>query len=122
MTYENWSVVKKWRMRGKRNTHLCIICEYKTIRTRWLTAYVSIPRTHKWYRKDEEKLDVNVRGGLTFSGTMLTWFGSRWFIGWDYAHICDCIDIDRADCEEHQLYWTVEEVEAEVREFVEKYL
>lgn len=55
-------------------------------------AYVGIPKGHRFYKKDCNKIDEHIgcHGGFTFSkngvqGLML----DKWVIGWDYAHCCD---------------------------------
>lgn len=67
-------------------------------------AYISIPKSHKYYKKKYKKLphsnDVSVHGGITFAEKMLlvgktenddtVWLKGHW-IGWDYAHCGDYI-------------------------------
>ncbi len=53
------------------------------------TAYIKIPKNHRYYKKDYEEIDVDVHGGLTYSQDYLMTESGKvkgWFIGWDYAH------------------------------------
>lgn len=62
------------------------------------TAYVELPKKHKFYNKcyweiDEEN-NILVHGGFTYSESGLqignnTHLENSWFIGWDYAHYHD---------------------------------
>ena len=57
------------------------------------TAYVKIPENHKYYKKDMEKIDIYVHGGITYSNDYLYIENNQkiegWFIGWDYIHYGD---------------------------------
>lgn len=53
------------------------------------TAYVSIPEGHCCYKKDYSKIDLDVHGGLTYSGKPLWEEINEYWIGWDYAHAGD---------------------------------
>lgn len=58
------------------------------------TAYIKIPKTHKYYGIDYNDLDINVHGGLTYSKNKLIINFKElkgWFIGWDYAHYGDYV-------------------------------
>ena len=78
------------------------------------TAYVEIPKGNKYYQTHYDDINVNVHGGLTYSNSYLitsynTIMENSWFIGWDYAHCNDYIDIPiklNADGKK----WTTEEI------------
>lgn len=77
------------------------------------TAYIEIPKDHKYYKKDYDRIDLNVHGGLTYSDNELMSVKSNsWFIGWDYAHYNDYCgfyegtDIDTTNMKK----WTTEEI------------
>ena len=60
------------------------------------TAYVEIPKDHKFYKKNYNDIDdkIIVHGGLTYSRDYLSIdknikIEDSWFIGWDYAHYDD---------------------------------
>lgn len=57
------------------------------------TAYIEIPKDHKYYLKHYDDIDIDVHGGLTYSEDYLNLENEKitncWFIGWDYAHYED---------------------------------
>ena len=54
------------------------------------TAYVRIPEDHKYFQKGYDDVDVDVHGGLTYSGKKVSNTENEgWWIGWDYAHYGD---------------------------------
>ena len=80
------------------------------------TAYIALPRGHRYYGKNDEKIRLNTHGGWTYSDDTLILpldknnekknklKDGRWFIGWDYAHcfdenttfrqvLFDCLDV-----------------------------
>lgn len=48
-------------------------------------GYVNLPKGHRWYGLDYEKIPVDIHGGLTYSAQM----GEYWTIGFDTAHYGD---------------------------------
>lgn len=56
-------------------------------------CYVELPKEHKLYgmtyNEIEEKYDINVHGGFTYSRPDLLIKDDSWFLGWDYAHCWD---------------------------------
>ena len=82
------------------------------------TAYVEIPKNHKYYLKDYDEIDIDVHGGLTYSENYL--FISKnekitncWFIGWDYAHLGDYTGYEENYPEEYRIggkKWTTNEI------------
>lgn len=60
------------------------------------TGYVGLPKGHKYYKKDYNKLPIDCHCGLTYSREYL--YGQEdketWWIGFDCGHICDSRDID----------------------------
>ena len=87
------------------------------------TAYVKIPENHKYYKKDICEIDVNVHGGITYSGNHLYIENNQkiegWFIGWDYAHWGDYMGYEEKfpmKLRTGGKKWTVKEIYKEVRE------
>ena len=81
------------------------------------TAYIEIPKGHKFYKKHYDRIDLNVHGGLTYSDSELMGIKSNsWFIGWDYAHAGDYMgfytDEMFLDCPSllSEKQWTTEEI------------
>ena len=54
-------------------------------------AYVKIPKGHPYYGKFYDDVNLDVHGGLTYSGNIgHVEKGSRsFYLGWDYAHAYD---------------------------------
>lgn len=69
-------------------------------------GYVSLPKTHPWYRKDMEVLpDIELHGGVTYAGEMILhsespllslfskrlseWDEQHWMVGFSCAHAGD---------------------------------
>lgn len=86
------------------------------------TAYIEIPINHKLYSKHYDNIDIDVHGGLTYSGNYLwiddeTELKDSWFIGWDYAHYDDYLGYEKMYPIEMQTEgkkWTTEEIQEEV--------
>lgn len=87
------------------------------------TAYIKIPKDHKYYGKDYGEIDLDVHGGVTYSNEGLNISKNQriegWFVGWDYAHYGDYIGYDlivpkiyRVDGKK----WTTKEIYEEVRQ------
>lgn len=57
------------------------------------TAYIDIPKSHKYYEKDYNDIDLPVHYGLTYARSHLYIAKDKkingWFLGWDYAHAGD---------------------------------
>lgn len=58
------------------------------------TAYIKINSNNVLYNKSyfeiEDKYDIDVHGGLTYSDSRLHNLDDKgWYIGWDYAHLGD---------------------------------
>lgn len=62
-------------------------CYIKMTEQGHLCGYVVIPESNAIYGKDYNNLDINVHGGLTFSGLV----DNEWLIGFDCAHLGDLI-------------------------------
>ena len=54
-------------------------------------CYIGMYEDDKNYNVDYSEIDLNVHGGLTYSGnlTHLPVDHKKWWIGWDYAHFGD---------------------------------
>lgn len=54
-------------------------------------CYIGMYEDDKNYNVDYSEIDLNVHGGLTYSGnlTHLPVDHKKWWIGWDYAHVGD---------------------------------
>lgn len=77
------------------------------------TAYIEIPKEHKYFNKNYEEIEeIEVNGGLTFSSNKLhiseTEKLEGWFIGWDYAHYGDYMNLGTYECEGKK--WTTKEI------------
>lgn len=88
------------------------------------TAYVEIPKKHKYYQKNYNEIGdaIDVHGGLTYSENNL-YIGENqeiegWFIGWDYAHYNDYMGyFDSNMISLNNLKkWSTEEIREEVYE------
>lgn len=81
-------------------------------------CYIKLKRNDIFYKKDYDKINLSVHGGLTFSHNYL-WCDSQsaWYIGWDYAHFNDFI-LNGLNTKGHK--WTLEELQHEVRETIEE--
>lgn len=93
------------------------------------TAYIEIPRESKLFGKDYEQIyemeiDVDVHGGLTFSGDYLQDIKENtWFIGWDYAHYGDYVGYEEIMPQEIRVggkRWTTEEIFEDVVKAIEQ--
>lgn len=88
------------------------------------TAYIKIPKNHKYYNKDYDEIDIDVHGGLTYSKHYLYTSENEkldgWFIGWDYAHLGDYLGYEEmypSFLEMKEKKWTTKEIQKEVYEF-----
>jgi hypothetical protein len=87
------------------------------------TAYIKIPKDHKYYEKDYGEIDLDVNGGVTYSEEGLNISDNQriegWFIGWDYAHYGDYIGFELIVPERYRTgekKWTTKEIYEEVRQ------
>ena len=87
------------------------------------TAYIKIPRDHKYFKKDYMEIDLDVHCGPTYSRDYLYISKNNkvdgWFVGWDYAHYNDYAGYDEIMPKEIQTggkKWTTEEIYKEVKE------
>lgn len=89
------------------------------------TAYIRIPKGHKYYQKDIYEISLNVHGGITYSNKELcVCYPDKevlngWFIGWDYGHYGDYSAIEELypmGCRTGGKKWTTEEIREEVIE------
>lgn len=85
------------------------------------TAYVEIPKNHKFYMSIYDNIDIDVHGGLTYSEDYLVFdkekITNSWFIGWDYAHYGDFMGYELNYPNEFRTggkKWTTEEIQEEV--------
>lgn len=83
-------------------------------------AYIRIPESHKYYKKDYTEIkDIDVHGGLTYSSDVL-WINNvqtheGWFIGWDYGHMDDYMGFfENTRWQDSAKKWTVEEIMEDV--------
>lgn len=80
-------------------------------------CYIEIPKEHSFFGKDYNELqDIEVHGGITFSADHLNTIdetGTKWYIGWDYAHIGDYQPYyEKYELEGHK--YTTEELKQDV--------
>ena len=85
------------------------------------TAYVEIPKNHKYYLKHYDEIDIDVHGGLTYSKNYLYTNENDkldgWFIGWDYAHFDDFIGYELnypSEFRTNSKKWATEEIQKDV--------
>lgn len=85
------------------------------------TAYIEIPKNHKYYLKYYDDIDIDVHGGLTYSEDYLNLenekINNSWFIGWDYAHFDDFIGYELnypIEFRTNGKKWTTKEIQEEV--------
>lgn len=85
------------------------------------TAYIEIPKNHKYYLKNYDEINIDVHGGLSYSDNYLIVENEKltntWFIGWDYAHYDDFIGYELNYPLEFRTSgkkWTTEEIQEEV--------
>ena len=62
--------------------HYCF--KIRSVRGSHPCCYIQIPKDHPWFKKTECEVDLDVHGGLTYSGDLNE--EGTWWIGWDYAH------------------------------------
>ena len=77
-------------------------------------AYIEIPKTNKFYNKNYEYIDINCHGGLTFGDFRDFGDGSKYYLGWDYAHFGDYSGVYMFDMLPHGKKWKTEEILDEV--------
>lgn len=87
------------------------------------TAYIKIPKDHKYYGKDMGEIELDVNGGVTYSEEGLNISDNQriegWFIGWDYAHYGDYTGFELLVPERYRTggkKWTTKEIYEEVRQ------
>ncbi len=86
------------------------------------TAYIKIPKNHKFYKKEMEEIYLDVHGGISYSKNYL-WISEKekvkgWFIGWDYAHSGDYLGYEAAMPARYRFggkKWAIHEILKEVR-------
>ena len=76
------------------NSLICCVLRMPNIG--YLNGYVSIPNNHPLFEKDYDEIDIDIYGGLTFSGKNLTSYYKElidsvvkfetWWIGFDTVH------------------------------------
>lgn len=91
-----------------------------------LCGYVGIPKNHPLYGRnyDDDAVDIQVHGGLTYADSDEDWGGGLWWFGFDCSHGGDLspkllmvlFEKNRFDFGRHEVYRTWEYVEREVRE------
>lgn len=89
------------------------------------TAYVRIPKGHKYYQKHYEDINIDCHGGLSFSENDFPFnpvvLEDIWLIGWDYAHSGDYIfDRELISLSRDNKKWTTKEILEEVKEIIEQ--
>lgn len=86
------------------------------------TAYIRIPKDHKFFGKEIEQIDINVHGGITYSEEGLCIENGKeaegWFIGRDYGHYGDYLGFEERYPRVYRSggkKWTTKEIYKEVR-------
>ena len=89
------------------------------------TAYIRIPKGHKLYEKNVDKIyqEVVVQGVIKYKHDSITIENNQkidgWFIGWDYGHYGDYMGIEELVPMEFRIggkKWTTQEIYKELRE------
>ena len=103
--------------RGKHKSFRFVVVSYGT----HPCCYVEIPKGHKYYKKDYDKINIDCHGGLTYSDETLPFDGfpqkDVWIIGWDYAHYGDYMGYYE-DIKERK--WTTDELIKECKEVIKQ--
>lgn len=86
-------------------------------------AYIKIPKSHPYYKKDYRKIDNRnlVHGGFTFSGENLDkkyGLSEGWYLGWDYAHCTDFINLPGHSLSGFKR--RIEDIEKDCKEIIDK--
>lgn len=92
------------------------------------TAYVRIPKGHRYYKKQYYDLPVLCHWGFSFSAEDLVFnpveLKDSWWVGWDYAHIGDYVScynetvgILNADSYKK---WSTQEILSEVKNVIKQ--
>lgn len=87
------------------------------------TAYVRIPETHEWYKKDYMDIDIDCHGGLTFASTGVSKdvkTKDGWWVGWDYAHDGDFSGYGTPWGTAYDKKYSTEEIFRDVKEVIEQ--
>lgn len=86
-------------------------------------AYVGIPPEHPIAGQHYDNVDIECHGGLTFGalGDEETRPADRYWYGWDYSHSGDAISFSGMPYPMPGKYWTLEEVEIEVRNVADQF-
>ena len=86
------------------------------------TAYVKVPDTHPFYGKNYDEIDINVHGGLTFSGDRANILGKsdagNFWIGWDYGHLGDYLAIPQISFGQDGHQWSMAEILEHVKDVI----
>lgn len=81
------------------------------------TAYVKVPKEHKYFEKDYEDIDIDTHGGLTYSNFGVIHREDGWWIGWDYAHAGDYLEYV-CDVSFKGKMWSTEEIFEHVKHVI----
>lgn len=95
-------------------------------------AYIKVPRDHKYYGVDYNKVPLYVHGGLTY-GDNLSYLNddiepiinnSDYWLGWDYAHEGDFVGYDLAlnlPFKSNDKKWTTDEILKQVIQAIDDF-
>ena len=89
------------------------------------TAYIGLSKSHPYYKKHYDYININCHGGLTFSSETITRELSFinetkkaskdiWWIGWDYTHSGDYTGYLNPQKNLDNKKWTTKEIKTEV--------
>lgn len=62
-------------------------CYIRKMKLGYYCGYVGVSQFHPFYGKHYDELDIDVHGGLSYSGMMK--FSEYWLFGFDCAHLGD---------------------------------
>lgn len=89
------------------------------------TAYIRIPKGHRYYKKHYDDINIDCHYGLTFSEDNLAFnpinIQDSWWIGWDYAHCNDQIGSYKSESiGDETKKWTTTEILLEVKNVIQQ--
>lgn len=108
----------------------CLIFRAKPDTLGHLCGYVKLPKTHKYFNKSYDNIQIEVHGGLTYSGMSETggeYFTEGYWIGFDCAHFGDLVPVMNNNFpsflkEDNVPYRDMEYVEQEIKNMVDQLL
>lgn len=102
-----------------------------------LCGYVGISKEHPWYGKDYDNMDIDIHGGVTFTGSCMSEKNKNtsichivetgepddvWWIGFDCAHCDDRTGINGKNTKffKHGIYRNMTYVEQQIKKLAQQ--